>query len=68
MKIREFSDKYDIPKEIVYEASFRLDGNQFDFEPSEIAVEVRKIVSSRLKTHRARVERSERILRNLEGV
>lgn len=68
MKVREFSDKYEVPKELVYEASFRLDRDRLNFEPSEIAEEVRRLVLERLKIHKARVERSERILKNLEGV
>lgn len=67
MKVKEFSRKYGIPQELVYEASFRL-GERFDFEPSEIAVEIRKLVQKRLEVHKMRVARSEMILKNLEGV
>ena len=67
MKVKEFSVKYGVPKELVYEASFML-GERFDFEPKDIAAEIRKIVEKRIKVHRKHVERSERILRNLEGV
>lgn len=67
MKVKEFSVKYGIPKELVYEASFML-GERFDFEPKDIAAEIRKIVERRIKVHQKHVERSERILRNLEGV
>lgn len=67
MKVREFSKKYEVPQELVYEASFML-GDRFDFEPSDMAVAVRKLVEKRLKIHRMHVERSERILKNLEGV
>ena len=67
MKVKEFSVKYGVPKELVYEASFML-GERFDFEPKDIAAEIRKIVERRIKVHRKHVERSERILRNLEGV
>ena len=67
MKVREFSKKYEIPQELVYEASFQL-GDRHDFEPAEMAVEIRKLVDKRMKIHLARVERSKRILKNLEGV
>lgn len=67
MKVKEFSVKYGVPKELVYEASFML-GERFDFEPKDIAAEIRKIVERRIKVHRKHVERSERILQNLEGV
>ena len=67
MKVREFSKKYSVPQELVYEASFML-GDRFDFEPSEMAAEVRRLVNKRIKTHRRRVERSEQILKNIEGV
>lgn len=67
MKVREFSKKYEVPQELVYEASFQL-GDRHDFEPSEMAVEIRKLVKNRLKVHNARVQRAERILKNLEDV
>ena len=67
MKVREFSKKYSVPQELVYEASFML-GDRFDFDPSEMAAEVRRLVNKRVETHRRRVERSEQILKNIEGV
>lgn len=67
MKVKEFSDKYGVPKELVYTASFWLP-DRFDFEPSEMAAEVRKIVEKRLKVHVDHMNKSERILKNLEGV
>lgn len=68
MRIREFCEKYNVPEQTVYEASFTIDGDRLDFDPVEMAKEVRKLVNKRLKVHRAHVERSERILKNLEGV
>lgn len=67
MKVREFSRKYGVPQELVYEASFML-GERFDFDPADIAVEIRKLVEKRMQVHQKHVERSERILKNLEGV
>lgn len=67
MRVKEFSVKYDVPKELVYEASFML-GERFDFDPKDMAAEIRKIMERRIKVHQKHVERSERILRNIEGV
>ena len=67
MTVREFSKEYNIPVTTVYEASYSL-GEQKDFKRSDLAAAVRVLVKKRLEKHRARVEKAERILSDLENV
>lgn len=67
MKVREFSIKYDVPQMLVYEASYRC-GDHTDFEPHEIAEQLRLIVTERMATHQSRVDRCMKVLENIKNL
>ena len=68
MKVQEFSKKYNVPQELVYEASFRMEGDRFNFDPKDMASALRVLVNKRLAVHRKYVERSEKILKSIEKI
>lgn len=67
MKAKEFSRTYNIPHGIVYEATFAF-GGTYDFDPAELAAEVRRLAMKRAKYHRDRLEKCKNVMKNLEGV
>lgn len=69
MTVNEFSAKYNVPRTLVYEASFRLKGaNRYDFEPADLAGALRELVERRRAYHRKHVARAEQVLKNIERV
>ena len=64
MTVNEFCTKYDVPRAIVYEESFRLNDRN-NFEPKEMADVLRTRIMKSKAYHQDKIEKSDAILKKI---
>ena len=73
MTLKEFSKKYQIPYNIVYEASYKVqpistERRDREYPEKQLFVETRSVVSCRLKKHTEQMRKSNEMMDRLRGV
>jgi len=73
MKVNEFADKYEVPYQIAYNATWLIQPNfrtrtGRNYDEDALKKAVTEFLEQRMKRHRAALEKDERLLAKLNAV